>query len=151
RRRLVRGRGDDRRVFHRAALAQQLVHLRDRRGLLADRDVEAVHVRVALVEDRVDEDRRLAGRAVADDQLALPAADVRQRVDRLDPGLERLLHRLALDDARCLELERARIVGLDRAAAVERVPERIDDAPEQRLADPNAGDAARAARGLALA
>ena len=60
-----------------------------------------------LVEDRVDGDRRLAGAAVADDQLALAAADRDHRVDRLDAGLERLLHRLALDDARRLELERA--------------------------------------------
>jgi hypothetical protein len=38
---------------------------------------------------------RLAGLAVADDQLALAAADVRHRVDRLDAGHHRLLHRLA--------------------------------------------------------
>src|SRR5919109_3515061 len=71
----------------------------------------------ALVEDRVDEDRGLAGRAVADDQLALAAADVRHRVDRLDAGLERLLHGLAVDDSGRLELERARLVALDRRGA----------------------------------
>ena len=107
-------------------------------------------VRVLLVEDRVDQDRRLAGRAVADDQLALAAADVRHRVDRLDAGLQRLLHRLALDHARRLELERPRLGALDRAAPVERVAERVDDAAEQALADRNAGDAAGAAHGLAL-
>ena len=36
-----------------------------------------------------------------------PRPIVDHRVDRLDAGLERLLHRLALDDARRLELERA--------------------------------------------
>src|SRR5581483_3194230 len=106
-RRLVRGRRHDRRVLHRALLAEALVDAGDGRRLLTDRDVDAVNVRVALIEDRVDEDRGLARRAVADDQLALPATDVRHRVDRLDAGLERLLHRLALDDARRLELERA--------------------------------------------
>ena len=110
-----------------------------------------MHVRVALVEDRVDEDRRLACRAVADDQLALSAADVRHRVDRLDAGLERLLHRLALDDARRLELERAGLIRLDRAAPVERIAERVDDAAEQRIADGHARDVAGAAHGLALA
>ena len=60
RRGLVRGRGDDRRVRHRAGFLQPLVHLRDGRGLLADRDVDALHVLVVLVEDRVDADRRLA-------------------------------------------------------------------------------------------
>ena len=65
-------------------------------------------------------------------------------------GLERLLHRLAVDHARRLELERPRLVGLDRAAAVERTPERVDDAAEQRVADGDAGDAAGAAGGLAF-
>ena len=108
-------------------------------------------VGVLLVEDRVDQERRLAGRAVADDELALAAADVRHRVDRLDAGHERLLHRLARDDARRLELERAPLRRVDRPAAVERVAERIDDAAEQRLADGDARDPARAAHRLALA
>ena len=105
--------------------------------------------RAALVDDRVDRDRGLAGAAVADDQLALAAAD-RHRVDRLDAGLERLLHRLALDHARRLELERARLGRLDRPLAVERVAERVDDAAEQRLADGDARDLAGAADRLAL-
>ena len=103
-----------------------------------------------LVQDRVDRDRSLAGRAVADDQLALAAADVRHRVDRLDPGLERLLHRLALDDARRLPLERPGLPGVDRALPVERVPERVDDTAEQRLADRDRRDLAGAAHGVAL-
>src|SRR5207237_10276222 len=70
---------------------------------------------------------------------------------RLDAGGERLLHRLARDDARRLELERAALVRLDRAAPVERVPERVDDAAEQRVPDGDAGDRAGAAHGLALA
>ena len=79
----------------------------DRRHALADRDVDRDDVRVLVVDDRVDRDRRLAGLAVADDQLALAAADRDHRVDRLQAGLHRLLHRLALDDARGLELGRA--------------------------------------------
>ena len=54
-------------------------------------------------------------------------------------------------DARRLELERPPLVGLDRPLAVERVPERVDDAAEQRLADGDARDAAGAAHRLALA
>jgi hypothetical protein len=150
RRRLGGRRGDDRRVLHRAALAQRLDDLCDRRCLLADRDVEALHVLVVLVEDRVDRDRRLAGRAVADDQLALPAADVRHRVDRLDAGLQRLLHRLARDDARRLPLDGARLLRLDRALAVERVPERVDDTAQEPLADGDRRHVAGAADGVAL-
>ena len=81
--------------------------LHDRRHALADRDVDGDEVRVLVVDDRVDRDRRLAGLAVADDQLALAAADRDHRVDRLEAGLHRLLHRLALDDAGGLELGRA--------------------------------------------
>ena len=88
--------------------------------------------------------RRLAGRAVADDQLALAAADRGHRVDGLDAGLQRLLHGLALDDAGRLELERSALIGLDRAEAVERLAERVDDTAEQRLADGDAHDLAGA-------
>ena len=50
----------------------------------------------------VDRDGGLAGLAVADDQLALAAADGDQRVDGLEAGLHRLVHRLARNDARRL-------------------------------------------------
>src|ERR1043165_3279514 len=40
-----------------------------------------------LVDDGVDRDRRLAGLAVADDQLALAAADGDHGVDGLEAGL----------------------------------------------------------------
>src|SRR3982750_1289942 len=52
-----------------------------------------------LVDDRIDRDGGLAGLAVADDQLALPAADRHHRVDGLESGLHRLRHRLASDHA----------------------------------------------------
>src|SRR5258708_7194315 len=85
-----RGRDDDR-VVERAALLERLDDLGDRRALLADGDVDAVElgalVRAGvdrlLVQDGVDGDRGLAGLAVADDQLALAAADRDQGVDGL--------------------------------------------------------------------
>ena len=88
------------RVLHRAGVLERPHDLRDRRLLLADRVVDADDVLAALVDDRVDRDRGLAGLAVADDQLALAAADRHHRVDRLEPGLQRLLDRAAIDDAR---------------------------------------------------
>ena len=60
------------------------------RLLLADRDVDALNAGGLLVDDRVDRHRGLAGLAVADDQLALAAADRDHRVDRLVAGLHRL-------------------------------------------------------------
>ena len=88
---------------------ERLDGLRDRRALLADRDVDALHALTLLVQDRVDRDGGLAGLAVADDQLALTAADRRHRVDGLDAGLQRLVHRLAADDAGRLDLEAAEL------------------------------------------
>src|SRR4029453_11363497 len=107
-------------------------------------------VLVALVQDRVDEDRGLARAAVADDQLTLATADRNHRVDRLQAGLEGLLNRLAVDHAGRLELHRAGLGGLDRALAVERLAERIDDSPDQRLADRDARHAAGPLDDLAL-
>src|SRR6185295_716984 len=96
-------------------------------------------------------DRRLAGAAVADDQLALAAADRDHRVDRLHPGLHRLVHRLARDDAGCLDLDLAALLADDRLAAVDRQADRVDDAAEQLLADRNLDDAAGALDQVALA
>ena len=106
RRRIRRAGGDDDGVLHRARLFERPDHLRDRRLLLADRVVNADDVLAALVDDRVDRDGGLAGLAVADDQLALAAADRDHRVDRLQPGLHRLLDRRAIDDARGDALDR---------------------------------------------
>src|SRR5690606_9670604 len=112
------------------------------RALLTDGDVDAADllVRVAavpvrlLVEDRVDGDGRLAGAAVADDQLPLAAADGDHRVDRLDAGLERLVDALTGHDAGRLELQGAGALGLDRAEPVDRLAGRVDDPAEEVVA-----------------
>ena len=150
RRRLVGRGGDDDRAVERPRVLERLREADDGRHALPDRDVDRDDVLVLVVDDRVDRDRGLAGLAVADDQLALAAADRDHAVDRLQAGLQRLLHRLALDDARGLELRRARRVGLDVALAVERVAERVDDAPEQALADRDLELLAGALDGVAL-
>src|SRR6478735_11169664 len=105
---LVTGRGVHHdRVVHGAVLGQRADGLRDRRRLLADGDVDALHALTLLVQDRVDGDGGLAGLAVADDQLALAPTDRRHRVDGLDAGLEWLVHRLAAGDPGRLDLEAA--------------------------------------------
>ena len=123
-------------VFSSAPLfVERLRERDDRRHALADRDVDRDDAGVLVVDDRVDRDRRLARLTVADDQLSLAAADRDHRVDRLQAGLHRFLDRLALDDAGRLELGRAALGRVDVALAVERAPERVDDASEQGLAD----------------
>src|SRR5581483_6405073 len=118
--------------------------LRDRRLLLADRDVDADDVLSLLIDDRVDRDRRLAGLAIADDQLALSAADRNHGVDRLESGLQRLLDRLAVDDAGCQTLDRIAFGRIDRTLAVDRVSERIHDAADHRRSDRDRHDEAGA-------
>ena len=93
---------------------------------------------------------RLAGLTVADDQLALAAADRHQRVDRFQPGLHRLVHRTARDDARRLDLDpRAGHIG-QRTLAVDRLAERIDDAAQEAAADRDVDNRAGALDDVAL-
>ena len=60
----------------------------------------------------------------------------------LEAGLQRLVHRLALHDGGRLQLERAAGLGLDRAEAVDRLAERVDDAAEEVVADGDGEDLA---------
>ena len=158
RRRIGRGGGDHDGVFERAVLLQHLDDLRHGRALLADGDVDAIELGLLvaagvdrlLVEDGVDRDGGLAGLAVADDQLALAAADRDQRIDRLEAGLHRLVHRFARNDAGRLDVDAGALFGLDRALAVDRLAERIDHAAEQALADRHLDDGAGALDRLAF-
>ena len=158
RRRVGGRRGDDDRIVERAVFFQNLDELRDRRALLAHRDIDAIEldllvvrsVERLLVQNRVERDRGLAGLAVADDQLALAAADRDQRVDRLEPRRHRLVHRFARNDAGRLHVHARPRVGFDRPPAVDRIAQRVNDAAEQALADRNLDDGARALDGLAF-
>src|SRR5205814_1458973 len=98
---------------------------------------DALHPQTLLVEDGVDRHRGLAGLAVADDELALTAPDGRQGVDGLDAGLQRLVHGFATSDAGRLDLHAPLLCAGERAAAVDGVAERIDDATEEAVADRN--------------
>jgi hypothetical protein len=145
-RRRVRGAGrDDDGVVHRAGLGEPVDDADDRRLLLADGDVDAGDAGTALVDDGVDGDGGAAGLAVADDQLALAAADRDHAVDRLEAGLQRLVHRLPAGDARRLELERPAVRRLHHALAVERPAQRVDHPADHRLAARHAQQLAGAA------
>src|SRR5205814_5643615 len=78
------------------------------------------------------------------------AADRNHRVDGFEPGLQRLLHRAPVYNARRVALDRPKLLGVDRTFAVDGLPERIDDAAYQGLADRHLRDAAGAADDVAL-
>ena len=105
-------------------------------GALAD----AGEHRVAAVlagdaGDQLGEDDRLA-QAGAAEQAGLAAADQRrQQVDDLDAGLEQLGLGRQLGERRRLAVDRPGLRGVDRAAAVDRLAEQVEDAAERLLAD----------------
>src|SRR5215213_3836468 len=156
--RIGSGGRDDDGIFQRAVLFENLHELGNRGALLADGDIDAVEllalvvalVQRLLVEDRVEGDGGLAGLAVADDQLALAAADRDEGVDGLEARRHRLVNGLARNDAGSLHVHAAALGGHDRTLAVDGVAERVDDAAEQALADRHVHDGARALHGLAF-
>ena len=88
----------------------------DRGALLAYGHINAIkllalvarRIHSLLVQDRVEYDGRFAGLTVADDQLALAAADGDQSINRLDAGLHGgLLNALARENARSLYVDAA--------------------------------------------
>ena len=150
RRRIGRAGRDDDAVAERVGLFEDANDLRDRRLLLADRVVNADDVLVALVDDGIDRHRGLPGLAVADDELALTAADGHHRVDRFEARLQRFAHRLAIDDAWRDALDRHERLGRDRTLAVDRLTQRIDDSAEQLFADGHRDDASGALHDVAF-
>jgi hypothetical protein len=152
------GRGDDDRVFQSAAFFEHLDELGNGRTLLADCDVDAVEllalviacVHWLLVEERVENDRGLAGLTVTNDELALAAANRDQRIDCLQASRHRLVHRLARQNARCLDVDAHHRGAFDRALAIDRVAERVDNAAKQALADRNFHDGAGPLDGVAF-
>src|SRR5690606_38955689 len=103
----------------------------DRRSLLTDGDVDTGDALALLVDDRVDGDSGLAGLTVTDDQFALTAADRHHRVDRLDAGLQRLVHGLTGDHTGGDLLDGRRQLGVDRALAIDGLTQSVDHAANQ--------------------
>ena len=138
-------------VVHGPVLPQGLHDGSHGRSFLADGHVNAEHrisglVGLALVDDGVDGNGGLTRLAVSDDELTLTTADGNHGIDGLEARLQRFAHRLAEDDARSLALQRhVHLVPVDGAQAVQRIAQRVNDAPRQLIVDPDGRDAARAA------
>src|SRR5215212_1548672 len=127
-RRRLGGRSvDDGRVLQRARLLERGDDASYSGVFLAYGDVDALHVLVGLIDYGVEQDRGLARLPVADDEFPLSASDRDHGVYSLDPRLERLLDRLAPDDAWRNYLHGKRLFGLDLTLAVDRTSEGVND------------------------
>mmetsp|Transcript_1573 Transcript_1573/g.5088 ORF Transcript_1573/g.5088 Transcript_1573/m.5088 type:complete len:261 (+) Transcript_1573:4525-5307(+) len=153
------GGGHDGGVIHRTRVDERLHELGHGGALLADGHIDAeerlglvaLGVDKLLVDDGVDGNGGLAGLAIADDQLALAAADRHQRVDGLQAGLHGLVHRLAGDDARRLDLDALFVdVAGERALAINWLAQAVDDAAAEAVADGDVDDRARTLNGVTL-
>ena len=136
--------------FHGAVLFERAHDVGDGGHLLADRHVDAFDARALLIDDGVHGDGRLADLPVANDELALAAADGHHGVDALDAHLHRLIDRLAGDHARRDLLYRRRLGGSERPLAVHWIAERVHHPAEQLAAHRHFENALRAARRHAL-
>ncbi len=135
------GRIDDDRVGIRAVVFESFLNLGHGGFLLTDGDIYANQVFALRVDDCVDSNGGLAGLAVADDQLALAAADGNHRVDCLQSSEHRLANRLAVHHPRGDAFERAELTsGVDRAAPIKRAPQRIDNPSDYFFADRHGHD-----------
>ena len=81
-------------------LFELVYYTSDRRGFLANVNVNALNHRVFLVNDRINSNRRFARLAVSNNELALAATNGDHAVDRLEARLHWLINRLSTDDAR---------------------------------------------------
>ena len=133
-RRVLAGGADQDAVLE-GAVALEALHRPGYRGApLADGAVDAEHVLVALVDDRVQGHRGLAGLAVADDQLPLAAADGDHGVHGLDAGLQGRAHRRPVHDGRGRPLQGPALGDAQRTLPVQGAAGGVDHPPDQPLA-----------------
>ena len=137
-------------VVEGAELVQRLHDLGDGACLLADGDVDAYDVLAALVEDGVERYGRLAGLAVADDELALTAAYGEHGVYGQQARLDGAVDRLAVDYLGSAGLYGAVAVGIYFALAVYGRAQGVYDASQEGVADGYARGLAAAAHPAAL-
>ena len=131
-------------VLHRSSVFQNLHNLRNRRSLLTDRVVNTNQIIALAVDDGIERHRSLAGLPVANDQLALSAANRNHAVDGLEPSRHRLTHRLPVNNPWSQTLQRNGLIAGDGPFVVDGLAQGIHDAAHQSVADGHAHDVARA-------
>jgi hypothetical protein len=125
------GRSNHDGVTQRAVLFQLANHVDHGGSLLANRNVYAGNALTLLIDDRVDRNSSLTCLTVADNQFALTATYRNHRVDGLQTGLYWLINRLTLDNAWRNLFDLVGHLGVDRAFAVDRLSQRVNNASAQ--------------------
>ena len=156
--RIRRGSSHNDGIFHGVIVGQRLDELSNRGTLLTDGDIDAIELRALilafidglLVQDGVDDDGGLAGLTVTNDQLTLATTNRDQAVDCLEAGLHRLMNRFTRDNARCLDFNALAGGTFNRAFAVDRVAEAVNDAAKKAFANRNVNDGAGPLDGVAF-
>ncbi len=149
--RLRSGRCHNHCIIKGAMLLERIHYRGDRRSFLADCNIDAINrlaflIALALVDDSIDGYSSFADLAVADDKLSLTTADRHHRVNSLKTGLQRLLHRLAVDNTGSLALERQTDqISSDRTVTVDWLSKNVDYTSQQALAYGYRSDLAGAA------
>ena len=148
--------GNDDGIVHGAVLLECLHQVGYGGGFLANGYIDAIDGLAleevfALIDDGVNCDGRLAGLAVADDELTLATTDGDHGVDGLETGLQRLVDGLTVDNARCLAVEgHLKFLTANGCAAINGLAKGVDDASDHLFAYLDGGDATCAAGNIAL-
>ena len=147
---LISSRQDHDGVSHGTMAFQQSDGAGHRSFLLPDGDINADQVLPLLIDDGVYGDGRLAGLAIANDELALPATDRDHGINGLDAGLDGGIHILALHHTGCNAFDRTITGSLNGTLGIHRLPQGVDHASDQTIAHRDRSDAPGGPGGHAL-
>ena len=138
-------------IVKRAVLFEVADELGNSRCFLTDSVINTDTVLALLVKDSIKRNRRLTRLTVADNKLTLTAAYREHRVDSKNARLKRLRYRLSVDNRRSRLLNKAVVVRLNIALAVNRLAERVYNSADERFTDGNARLLVRTLNARALA
>ena len=124
--------------------------LGNRRLFLPDSHINTDDILIPLIQNGIRGNGGFPGLAVADDQLPLPPANGNHRVNGFNAGLQRLRHRLPLNNAWGLVLHRTHPGSLHRPSAVNGIAQGIHYPANELLAHRHRQHLAGAAHHTAL-
>ena len=120
-----------------------LCELNNRGVLLTDCNIDANNVLAFLIDNSINGNFGFTCLTVTDNKLTLTSSDRNHAVDSLDACLKRNGNTLTLNDTRCFRLDRMSRLAINRAFAVNRFTECINNSAEKLFADRNGKNPSR--------